>query len=138
MFSHQNVYLFFVIFIYCNILEQSDLLYMCVSMHLPTNYRLFSSLFRVAKCTCELCSDLVIPSTNIIYVLLFVNYYINIMLYSWWINLNWIELNRYAQGDHQNIYTSPSGLVVMRRFVSMVRVGCITTKYIDRLYVTIS
>ena len=31
------------------------------SMPLPTNYRIFSSLFRVAKCSCELCSDLVIP-----------------------------------------------------------------------------
>ena len=37
------------------------------------------------------------PTTNINFILLFVNYYIHVILHSWWINLNWIELNCFVR-----------------------------------------
>ena len=90
--TRTHVYLFIVIFSYCNILEQLDLftcVYPCLCQQTIVyshHYFGWPNVLRALLCFGH-------PTTNIIFILLFVNYYIHVMLYSWWINLNWIELN---------------------------------------------
>ena len=45
-------------------------------------------------------------TTNIIYVLLFVNYYIHVILHSWWINLNSIQFNWIGSQTYIDVYNS--------------------------------
>ena len=85
--TRTHVYLFIVIFSYCNILDQLDLftcVYPCLCQQTIVyshHYFGWPNVLRALLCFGH-------PTTNIIFILLFVNYYIHVMLYSWWINLN--------------------------------------------------